>query len=218
MRRVLPVIAALAGAGVPISIDTRNAATMAEALDAGASIVNDVSGLTHDPAAIGIVAARRCRVVLMHMRGTPATMSGLAAYGDVVADVAADLATRVEAAEAAGIDRARIAIDPGFGFAKTVEHDIALLRGLGALTRLGLPIVAGLSRKGVIGALGGVDQPKARAPGSIAAGLFALCHGAAILRVHDVAATVQAVRVWAALSGRATPGALDRSAFDRGLP
>lgn len=200
-RRVLPVIAALADCGVPLSVDTRNASTMAAALDAGASIVNDVSALSHDPAAAALAARRGCPVVLMHMRGTPATMMAHAAYGDVAAEVRAELAARIGAAEAAGIVRSRIAIDPGIGFAKTAEHNIILLQRLPMLLGLGCRVVVGVSRKRLIGQLGGAAEAKQRMAGSIAAGLYALSQGASILRVHDVAATVQAVRVWQRLAG-----------------
>ncbi len=198
-RRILPVIAGLVGAGAPISVDTRNAATMAAVLDAGASIVNDVSALTHDPAAASLVAERGCPVVLMHMRGTPETMGGLAQYEDVVAEVCQELLDRITAAMAAGVRRDAIAVDPGFGFAKTAQHSTGLLRGLSALRRLGCPIIAGVSRKRFIGALSGAPDPRHRDAGSLAAGLFALQQGALALRVHDVAGTVQAVRVWQGL-------------------
>ena len=200
-RRVLPVIAALAGRGVPLSVDTRNAGTMAAALDAGADIVNDVSALSHDPAAPLLVACRGCPVVLMHMRGTPDTMMAHAAYGDVVAEVMTELAARVGAAEAAGVVRSNIAIDPGIGFAKTAEHNIILLQRLPVLLGLGCRIVVGVSRKRFIGQLSGAGDAKQRMAGSIAAGLYALSQGATILRVHDVAATVQAVRTWQRLAG-----------------
>jgi dihydropteroate synthase len=196
LGRIIPVIAALAAAGVRISVDTRHAATMAAALDAGAAIVNDISGLRHDMASASLVASRRCPVILMHMRGTPATMMGLANYNDIAAEVAAELTTRIEAARNAGIRHEAIAIDPGFGFAKHPRDSLALLRNLTRLTEMGLPIVAGVSRKGFIGAASGEEQPASRFPGSIAAGLFALSQGASVLRVHDVKATVQAVRVW----------------------
>jgi dihydropteroate synthase len=200
-RRILPVIRSLAAHGVALSVDTRNASTMAAALDAGARIVNDVSALTHDPAAAAVVAARSCPVVLMHMRGTPATMHEHASYGDVARDVAAELAERIAAAEAAGIVRERIAIDPGIGFAKAARDNLALLPRLGLLAGLGCPIVVGLSRKRFLGTLTGVETPTRRGPGSLAAGLFAVLQVAGLLRVHDVAATVQALRVWRALSG-----------------
>ncbi len=197
-RRILPVIAALRG--VLISVDTRHASTMAAALDAGATVVNDVSALRYDPASRSVVAARGCPVILMHMRGTPETMAAHADYSDVAAEVASELAERVAYAIEGGIHPAVIAIDPGFGFAKTGDHNIALLRGLSVLNRVG-PIVAGVSRKRFIGRLSGVDQERGRMAGSIAAGLFAWQQGARTLRVHDVAETVQALRVWQELSG-----------------
>lgn len=202
-RRVLPLIRALAGCGVPLSVDTRNASTMRAALDAGAAMINDVSALAHDPAAAALLADCGCRVVLMHMRGTPQTMQGLTEYGDVVEDVARELSARVAVALAAGIRRDAIILDPGFGFAKTAEQSVALLRGLDRLTRLGFPVLAGLSRKGFVGAMARAANPASRMPGSIAAALFALERGATILRVHDVAETVQAVRVWQTLRDRA---------------
>jgi dihydropteroate synthase len=198
--RVLPLISALAGRGVPISIDTRHASTMRAALAAGADIVNDVTGLQHDPEAAGVVARAGCRVVLMHMRGTPQTMSGLAHYGDVVAEVMRELAARVAAAERAGIARGNIIIDPGLGFAKTAAQSLVLLRRLDAFAALGLPLLVGASRKSFVGAFGQEADPARRGAGSLAAALFALARGAAILRVHDVAETAQAVRVWTALA------------------
>jgi dihydropteroate synthase len=198
--RILPVIAGLRNAGVPLSIDTRNAATMAAALDAGAAIVNDVSALNHDPDAAAAVAKRDCPVILMHMRGTPETMNALAQYGDVGAEVASELAAQMARAERAGIRRANIAIDPGFGFAKDAQQNAALLRGLARFTGSGVPVVVGVSRKRFISALSGADDLAGRDAGSLAAGLFALGQGAAILRVHDVLATVRAMRVWQALA------------------
>lgn len=200
-RRVLPVIAALAGRGVPLSVDTRNAGTMAAALDAGATIINDVSALSHDPAAAALVARHSCPLILMHMRGTPATMMSHAAYDDVVAEVLAELAARIGVAEAAGVARSQIAIDPGLGFAKTAEHNITLLQRLPILLGLGCRVVVGASRKRFIGLLSGVEDAKQRMAGSVAAGLYALSQGATVLRVHDVAETVQAVRVWQRLAG-----------------
>jgi dihydropteroate synthase len=220
--RVLPLIEALADKGVSLSIDTRNASTMSAALAVGASIVNDISGLTYDPAAASVVARAGCRVVLMHMRGTPQTMTGLTGYRDVVLDVLQELTARVDAAVRAGIARDNIIVDPGIGFAKTAAQNVELLRRLDAFAALGLPILVGVSRKRFIGELGGEADPQLRGPGSMAAGLFALARGASILRVHDVAETVQAVRVWTALCesrkedqgsaldplGRAAPGLL----------
>jgi dihydropteroate synthase len=200
IARVVPVVRALAPRGLAISVDTRNAATMRAALDAGARIINDVSALTHDPAALAVVAAAGCPVVLMHMRDDPATMTARARYDDVAGEVVRELAARIAAAEAGGIARRNIAVDPGIGFAKTGEHNIALLRRLDELAVLGCPILVGVSRKRFIGTLTDEPEPRRRAAGSIAAGLFASLHGAAILRVHDVRETVQAVRVWRALT------------------
>ena len=200
IRRILPVVTGLAEAGLRVSVDTRNAATMKAALDAGAAIVNDISALTHDPAAAPLVAARGCPVVLMHMRGTPGTMMGHAQYADVAAEVAAELAARMAAAEAAGIARAAICLDPGFGFAKRGEHSMELLRRLPELAALGRPLLAGVSRKGFIGRLSGEERPAARLGGSLAAGLFAVSRGAAILRVHNVSESIAALRVWRALA------------------
>lgn len=200
-RRILPVIAALAGRGALISVDTRSAATMAAALDAGADVINDVSALQHDPASADLIAERRCPVVLMHMRGTPETMRAHATYHDVAAEVMAELGTRIAAAETAGSDRSNIAIDPGIGFAKTGEQSVELLQRLPALLGLGCRIVVGVSRKSFIGRLGGAADPKQRTGGSLAAGMFAIAQGATILRVHDVFATMQALRTWRELAG-----------------
>jgi dihydropteroate synthase len=199
--RILPVIAALAGAGIPLSVDTRNAATMAAALDAGASMINDVSGLSHDPEAAALVASRACPVVLMHMRGTPRTMSAQTTYENLLPDVAAELARRVEAALAAGVRPENITLDPGIGFAKTQAQNLILLRGLQSVTALGYPVLVGASRKSFIGRYGAEPDPARRLPGSLAAALFAAAQGANILRVHDVAETLQALRVWQALAG-----------------
>ena len=198
--RILPVIRALAANGVRVSVDTRHAATMAAALDAGAAIVNDVSGLAHDPASAPLLAACGAPVVLMHMRGTPADMHTHAIYTDVVAEVTRELGQRIAVAVAAGIAPGRIAIDPGIGFAKRAEHSTELLRRLRELTVLGRPILVGVSRKSFIGRLSGEPEPANRLAGSLAATLFAVAHGAAILRVHDVVETIQAVKLWCALS------------------
>jgi dihydropteroate synthase len=198
--RILPVIEGLRDLPIPISVDTRNAATMEAALAAGAAIINDVSALQHDPASASVVARAGCRVVLMHMRGTPATMNDHARYDDVAAEVARELAASMARAEAAGIDLANVALDPGIGFAKTAAHNIALLRDLAPLRALGRPLVIGVSRKRFIGTTSGQAAPKQRVAGSLAAALFALQSGATVLRVHDVPATVEAVRVWQALS------------------
>jgi dihydropteroate synthase len=176
---------------------------MAAALDAGAAIVNDVSALAHDPAAAPLLAKRGCPVVLMHMRGTPETMASLASYADVAVEVTRELAARIAVAEAAGIARASIAVDPGIGFAKRVRHSLEAMRHLPLLLNLGCRILVGVSRKSFISGVADGSGPKDRLPGSLAGALFALCRGAAILRVHDVAETVQAVRIWRAIAGQA---------------
>jgi dihydropteroate synthase len=199
--RVLPVAAALAKAGLRVSIDTRNAATMAAALGAGAMIVNDVSGLRHDPDARRVVAEHGCAVVLMHMRGTPDTMNARAVYQDPVAEVAAELTETLQLAERGGVRRDRIVFDPGIGFAKLAPHSVAVLRGIRTLRSvLGRPLLVGVSRKSFLGRIANEPDPSKRVAGSIAAGLFALSQGTSILRVHDVRETVQAVRVWHDLS------------------
>ena len=198
--RTIPLIRALARHGTPVSIDTRNAATMRAALDAGATIVNDVSGLTHDPGAAAIVARYDCRVVLMHMRGTPQTMAKMTTYTDLIACIKDELSARIDAALHAGIARARIIIDPGIGFAKTGAQNIEVLRHLDEFKTFGLPILVGLSRKLFIGTIAGEPDPQRRASASIAGALFALERGASILRLHDVRETVQAIRMWTALN------------------
>jgi dihydropteroate synthase len=197
--RILPVVAALAADGVTVSVDTRHAATMEAALDAGARIINDVSGLTHDPAAAAVVARRGCPVVLMHMRGTPETMDGCATYGDVAREVADELADRLHRAEAAGIATAQVALDPGIGFAKRARQSAELLDRLPLLAGLGRPLLVGLSRKRFVRALAETADPAANDPGSIAGALHACGRGAAIIRVHDVPGTVQALKVWQGL-------------------
>jgi dihydropteroate synthase len=199
-RRILPVIRALAAAGLRVSVDTRHASTMAAALDAGAVIVNDIYALAYDSEAAALVASRSAPVILMHMRGTPADMYALARYDDVAADVTRELGQRIEAAGRAGIARDRIVVDPGIGFAKTAEQSLELLRRLPELASLGCPILVGVSRKSFLGAATGEHDPRRRLPGSLAAGLFALSRGASILRVHDVPETVQAIKIWRALA------------------
>jgi dihydropteroate synthase len=200
MARVVPVIRALAAEGAVISVDTRNAATMEAALQAGAAIINDVSGLKHDAAAAGVVARAKCPVVLMHMRGSPMTMNCQAHYADLVPEVLAELAAARDAALAAGIAGGAIALDPGLGFAKLGEQNLELLRATDQVAALGHPVVIGVSRKKFIGVFGGEAAAARRVPGSLAAGLFAVERGAHILRVHDVAATVQALAMWRALT------------------
>jgi dihydropteroate synthase len=207
--RILPVIRRLRDAGAAISVDTRNAATMQAALDAGAGIVNDISGLTHDPAAASLLARRDCAVLLMHMRGTPATMAGVRGYRDVAVEVTRELADSLDAAMAAGIDPVRIALDPGIGFAKGAAENLEILGRLPLLLNLGRPILVGVSRKAFTGSLSGASTIPQRASASLAAGLRALGGGAAILRAHDVAATVRGVRMWQAMQ------AWDKSGSDR---
>jgi dihydropteroate synthase len=197
--RVVPVITALAAAGHCVSVDTRNAATMQAALAAGARIVNDVTALAYDPLAALVVADSGCPVVLMHMRGSFATMYAEARYGDVAAAIRDELGDRIEAAIRAGVRPAQIAVDPGIGFAKQAAHSIAALRGLSELTRLGYPVVVGASRKSFIGAVTQEPDARRRLGGSLAAALFAVSRGASILRVHDVRDTVQALSMWQTL-------------------
>jgi dihydropteroate synthase len=204
MARILPVVRELAKAG-PVSVDTRNAATMRAALDAGAEIINDISALRHDPEALPLIARSQAPVILMHMPGDdPATMQSLATYDDVVLEVAAFLRDRIATCEAFGIPRGRIAIDPGIGFGKTLEHNLALIDRLPIFASLGCRVVLGASRKRFIGTLSGVEEAARRMPGSIAAALAGAARGASVLRVHDVAETVQALAVWrACVAGRA---------------
>jgi dihydropteroate synthase len=201
-RRVLPVIRELreAGVAVPISIDTRKPSVAAAALEAGADLVNDVSALSFDPDMAAVVASAGVPVCLMHAQGDPKTMQVAPTYEDVLLDVVDFLATRVAAAESAGIARQRILVDPGIGFGKRVEHNLALVRGLAVLHDLGCPILFGASRKRFIGTIAGVPDALARLPGSLAVALEAMRQGAQVIRVHDVAETRQAAALWAALA------------------
>ena len=199
LARVRPVLDSLRKVRLPLSIDTRKAVVMAAALDAGAALVNDVSALTHDPAALALVAARGCPVVLMHAQGTPQTMQDAPAYDDVVRDVFDWLEARIAVCVAAGIERDRIIADPGIGFGKTVDHNLALLRGIGLFHGLGVPILLGVSRKKMIGTLAGDAPVDDRLGGSLALALHAIARGVQIVRVHDVRETVQAVRLWEAV-------------------
>lgn len=201
--RVVPVVAALRaeGVAVPISIDTRNPAVAEAAIAGGADLWNDVTALTHAPDSLARAAAAGVPVCLMHARGDPKTMQEAPAYDDVLLDVADYLEARVAAAEAAGIPRSRILVDPGIGFGKTVGHNLALIRGLALLHGLGCAILLGASRKRFIGTLGDAPVAADRAPGSIAVALEALRQGAQVIRVHDVRETRQAVALWTALNG-----------------
>jgi dihydropteroate synthase len=202
LRRLGPVLPLLGG--VRWSIDTRKSAVMAAALDAGAAIVNDVSALSHDAGAAALVAARGCNVVLMHHQGPPETMQAAPAYDDVLLDVYDWLEARILAAEAAGISRERIIVDVGIGFGKTLAHNLALLGGLALFHGLGVPLLLGASRKRLIsGMMAAEVDVDARLPGSLALALHGAAMGVQILRVHDVAETVQALTVWrAAFGGR----------------
>ena len=203
LDRVIPVIEALASElAVPVSVDTSKPEVMRAAVAAGAGLINDVAALRR-PGALAAAAALRVPVCLMHMQGEPGTMQQDPAYGDVVAEVAAFLAGRLAACEAAGIPRERLLVDPGFGFGKTLAHNLALLRGLPRLALLGVPVLAGLSRKSMIGALLGGVPVGERLHGSVAAAVLAVERGAAIVRVHDVGPTVQALRIVAAVGGDA---------------
>jgi dihydropteroate synthase len=199
LDRVMPVIEGLKGVPVPVSIDTCKPEVMLAAIAAGAQMVNDINAL-QDPAAMNAVAAGRVSVCLMHKQGDPQTMQQQPQYQDVVTEVSAFLCERVAAAKAAGVGHDRIVIDPGFGFGKTLAHNLSLLQELKQLTELGVPILAGLSRKSMLGALTGRDTGQ-RLPASIAAGLIAVQRGANILRVHDVGATVDALKVLNAVNG-----------------
>ena len=198
--RVMPVIEGLVARGcpVPISIDTRKAGVAAAALSAGAALFNDVSALTHDPESAGI-AARAGGLCLMHARGDPQTMQKDPRYDDVLLDVYDFLAARLAAAEAAGVARARVLLDPGIGFGKTLAHNLALMRRLSLFHALGCAVLLGVSRKRFIGTLSGVERAADRVAGSLAAGLAGLGQGVQVLRVHDVAETAQAAAVWRAI-------------------
>jgi len=199
LGRVLPVIQALQGVDTPISIDTFKPEVMRAAIVAGAQMVNDINAL-QDEAAMKVVAESDVAVCLMHKQGSPQTMQLQPAYSDVVTEVSEFLRARIAAAESAGIARQRIIVDPGFGFGKTLEHNVALLRELNKLTELGVPILAGLSRKSMLGALTGQEVGQ-RLSGSVAAALIAVQRGAKIVRVHDVRATVDALKIWNAING-----------------
>ncbi|MGN6663261.1 MAG: dihydropteroate synthase [Solirubrobacterales bacterium] len=200
LRRVVPVIQGLRDLGCDVSVDTSKAAVAAAALDAGAGIVNDVTALRGDPEMAALCAERGCSVVLMHMLGDPRTMQDDPRYDDVVAEVKAFLAARLEAAMAAGIAEERVWLDPGIGFGKTVAHNAELLRRLGELRELGRPLVVGASRKSFIGRIDGSPAGE-RLGGTIASSLLAAAGGAEVLRVHDVAEMRQALTMATAILG-----------------
>jgi dihydropteroate synthase len=206
--RVLPVVRNLAAAGTAVSVDTRKALVMEQALAAGAGLVNDVSALTWDPRAAAVVAKAGCPVVLMHHKGAPETMQDDPRYDrPVLLEVYDWLEERIAAAVAAGIARERIIVDPGFGFGKSVQHNLDLMNGLALLHGLGCPIMLGASRKRTIGALANEAPPDRRLGGSLAFALKAAGQGVQLLRVHDVPETLQALRIWRGLRDAAlTPG------------
>lgn len=202
ISRTAPVIGSIrAGSDIPISIDTRKSMVARAAIGAGASMVNDVAAFTFDPALAGITADSGLPVCLMHAQGDPQTMQQDPRYDDVVLDVYDFLEDRIAAAEAAGIDRARIVTDPGIGFGKTLQHNVTLLRHLSLYHALGCPILLGASRKRFIGTIAGVDDARDRMPGSLAVALAGVAQGVQILRVHDTGETRQALSLHMALSG-----------------
>lgn len=199
LGRLLPVLEALNGCGIPISVDTYKPAVMRAALAHGASMINDIYAL-RVPGAIAAVADSDCAICLMHMQGAPLSMQEQPAYQDVASEVRAFLRTRVTAARAAGIAANRLVLDPGFGFGKTLQHNLELLRAIADLSFDGLPLLAGVSRKSMLGALTG-RPVGSRLPASLAAALLAVQRGAKILRVHDVAETSDALAIWQAVDG-----------------
>ena len=205
LRRVIPVIERLAReCPLPISVDSSKPEVMRAAVAAGAGMLNDVHALRGE-GALDAAASLAIPVVLMHMLGEPRSMQAEPHYEDVVSEVFRFLAERIFAAEMAGIDKKRIVVDPGFGFGKNRDHNLALLAQLRRLEELGVPVLAGLSRKKTIGELTGRSDPRERVHGSVAAHLIAAQHGARLLRVHDVAATVDALQVWNAVAAQPLP-------------
>ncbi len=204
IARVVPVLRGLADSPVPLSVDTRHAAVAREALEAGASVVNDVSGF-RDSEMVGVLAASDAGAVVMHMRGEPATMQEEPTYDDVVAEVAEYLGTQAAALVDAGVAPMRVAVDPGIGFGKTLDHNLELLARLDEIAALGYPVVVGVSRKRFVGTVTGVEVPAERVAGSLGAALAAVSRGADIVRVHDVAETMQALSVWTAVLNAGRP-------------
>lgn len=197
IRRVLPVIEALVGYGCMVSVDTRKPEVMRAALDAGAAMVNDVMAL-REPGALQVVVASDAAVCLMHMQGEPHSMQHAPRYADVVEEVKVFLQGRVRACATAGIGRERLVIDPGFGFGKTLRHNLDLLKHLGSLTEADVPVMAGLSRKSMLGTLTGRDVGEREFAG-VAAHLAAVARGARLVRVHNVAAMRDALAIWNAV-------------------
>lgn len=198
-ERILPVLEGLKDLQKPVSVDTRRPEVMQAALRAGASMINDIEALCA-PGALETVAKSDCAVCLMHKKGEPATMQRDPHYDDVVAEVAGFLEARIDACVKAGIERDRIVIDPGFGFGKTLEHNLILMRSLGTFAGLGVPLLVGWSRKSSLGRITGRTEGE-RLPASLAMALLSLQRGARILRVHDVGETRDVVRIWEAVEG-----------------
>jgi dihydropteroate synthase len=198
LRRVCPVLDRLRGLPAAISVDTRKASVMRAAVGRGAGIINDVSALSHDADALATAATLRCPVVLMHAKGDPRTMQDDPTYADVLLEVYDFLEARIEAAESAGLGRELLVADPGIGFGKTSEHNLAVLAGIGLFHTLGVPILLGVSRKRFIGRITGEADPKKRVSGSIGAALAAAAQGVQMLRMHDVSETRQALDAWQA--------------------
>ena len=199
ISRVQPVVRALADLGACVSIDSRRAPVMAAAIEAGAKIVNDVTALTADPESLGLVAESGVAVILMHMQGEPGTMQDNPHYDDAALEVFEYLEDRVGVCEQAGIDRGRIAVDPGIGFGKTLDHNLDILNRLGLYGDLDCPVLLGASRKSFIAKISRGEAPKDRVPGSLAAVLSAAGLGVRLFRVHDVSETRQALAVWQAI-------------------
>jgi dihydropteroate synthase len=199
ISRIKPVVQALAGEGFTVSIDTRRALVMASAIEAGASIVNDVTALTGDPDSLALASDSGLPVILMHMQGEPGTMQDNPQYDDAALEVFGYLKERVQICEAAGVKRDRIAVDPGIGFGKTLDHNLDILARLDIYRDLGCPVVLGASRKSFIGKISRGEAAKDRVSGSLAAVLNALAKGVRLFRVHDVAETRQALAVWQAI-------------------
>jgi dihydropteroate synthase len=197
-RRVLPLIARLSGCGVPVSVDTRKPGLMQEAIAAGASMINDIDAL-HSHEALAAVVGQDVAVCLMHKRGSPADMQNDPRYGDVVGEISSFIEARVQAVIAAGIARNRIVVDPGFGFGKTLEHNVVLLKRLREIAPAGIAILAGISRKSMLGQITGKPAGE-RIFSSVAAALIAVQNGAHIVRVHDVAETRDVLAVWSAVN------------------
>lgn len=205
LARLLPVLSVVREWGLPVSVDTNKPAVMRAVIAAGAALINDINAL-QAPGALEALAASTAGACLMHMQGEPRTMQANPHYADVTGEVHDFLAMRVVVCAAAGIGKERLLIDPGFGFGKTVEHNYTLLREMSRFSDLGVPVLAGLSRKSMLGAVTGRPNGAARVHGSVAAAVLAVERGARIVRVHDVAATKDALAVWAAMNQKENSG------------